>query len=103
MEALHRHFRRLLRVQDERGVRMLFRFYDPRVLRVYLPTCRPGELEQVFGPVEFFLTEADEPDRILEFRHQRGTLAQGEVHVEKRLAWLGDYLRKHRDDEPAKP
>jgi hypothetical protein len=30
---------------------LLFRYYDPRVLRVYLPSCRPSELETVFGPV----------------------------------------------------
>lgn len=102
MGALHQHFRRLLRVQDERGARMLFRFYDPRVLRVFLPTCRPAELDRVFGPVEFFVTESDEPDRFLEFRNRRGVLAQGEVRTERQLRWLGDYLRRHRDDEPAK-
>lgn len=36
---------------------MLFRFYDPRVLRLYLPTCTSTELEQVFGPVGTFFTE----------------------------------------------
>ena len=102
MGALHRHFRRLLRVQDERGRRMLFRFYDPRVLRMYLPTCRPDELDQVFGPVEFFLLEAEETAHIVEFRNQRGVLAQSEVRSEKRLAWLGDYLRKSRDEDAPK-
>ena len=102
MEALHRHFRRLLRVQDERGERMLFRFYDPRVLRVYLPTCQPAELDQMFGPVEFFVLEPEQPEHILEARNDRGTLAQGEVRVEKRLTWLGDYLRKSREEETPK-
>lgn len=99
MGAVHQHFRRLLRVQDEAGRRMLFRFYDPRVLRVYLPTCRADELGTVFGPVEFFLMEAEETANILEFRNQRGVLAQSEVRSEKRLAWLGDYLRKGREED----
>ena len=103
MGALHRHFRRLLRVQDEHGRRMLFRFYDPRVLRVYLPTCRPAELDAVFGPVEMFVTEAAEASRILEFRNNRGVLGQGEVRVEKRLHWLGDYLRKSRAEDGSDP
>ncbi len=103
MEALHRHFRRLLRVQDERGVRMLFRFYDPRVLRAYLPTCVPGELNQVFGPVEYFVTEAEDSATVLEFRNNRGVLARGEVRAEKRLAWLGEYLRKSREEDHGKP
>lgn len=98
MGAVHQHFRRLLRVQDESGRRMLFRFYDPRVLRVYLPTCRADELGTVFGPVEFFLMEAEETANILEFRNQRGVLARSEVRSEKRLAWLGDYLRKGREE-----
>ena len=95
--ALHRHFRKLLRVQDARGRRMLFRFYDPRVLRMYLPTCLPAELDAVFGPVERFVIEGDASARILEFRNQRGVLAQSEVRAEKRLHWLGDYLRKERE------
>lgn len=103
MGALHRHFRRLLRVQDERGVRMLFRFYDPRVLRLYLPTCRADELGQMFGPVERFYVEAEDPAVILEFRNNRGVLATSEVKAEKRLHWLGDYLRKGREEESGKP
>jgi hypothetical protein len=103
MPALHRQLRRLLRVQTERGQRLLFRFYDPRVLRVYLPTCTSAELQQVFGPIELFVMEGEEPEQILMFRNDRGVLAQSEVRVEKRLHWLGDYLRKNRDDEPTKP
>jgi hypothetical protein len=102
MGALHQHFRRLLRVQDEAGRRMLFRFYDPRVLRVYLPTCRADELGTVFGPVEFFLMEPEETANIVEFRNQRGVLALSEVRSEKRLAWLGDYLRKGREEDGPK-
>lgn len=103
LAVLHRHFRRLLRVQDEHGRRMLFRFYDPRVLRVYLPTCTSAELGQVFGPIELFVMEGQEPEQILMFRNDRGVLGQSEVRVEKRLHWLGDYLRKRREEEPTKP
>lgn len=102
MAAVQRHLRRLLRVQDERGVRMLFRYYDPRVLRVYLPTCRPDELDQMFGPVESFVMESDE-GHVLEFRNQRGVLATSETRAEKRLHWLGEYLRKGREEDQGKP
>jgi hypothetical protein len=103
MESLHRHFRRLLRVQDERGGRMLFRFYDPRVLRVYLPTCVAAELEQMFGPVEFFAIESEDRATVLEFRNQRGSLARDELRSTRRLNWLGDYLRKSREEDADKP
>src|SRR5512134_754784 len=37
---LRHHLRGFLRVQDESGRTLVFRYYDPRVLRAYLPTCR---------------------------------------------------------------
>lgn len=54
---LRRHLRRLLRVELDDGAQVLFRFYDPRVLRAYLPTCTGDEAAQVFGPVTHYLTE----------------------------------------------
>src|SRR5262249_35128420 len=42
LEALRQHFRRFLRVRDEKGKILYFRYYDPRVLRAYLPTCNEG-------------------------------------------------------------
>jgi hypothetical protein len=46
IEGLRRQLRRLLRVQTEEGKTLLFRFYDPRVLRLYLPSA---EIATVFG------------------------------------------------------
>jgi len=52
MQKVRRHFRDLVTVPGEKGRRLMFRYCDPRVLRVYLPTCLPAKLRQVFGPVE---------------------------------------------------
>ncbi len=41
----------LLLAKTEDGHRLLFRYYDPRVLRAFLPTCTPGEVAEFFGPV----------------------------------------------------
>ena len=68
METLRRHFKTFLRVTDTRGRRLLFRFFDPRVLRVYLPTCLPAELKTMFGPVDAFLLEGEETNQLIEFR-----------------------------------
>lgn len=46
------HFRRMIRVRDTKGRDLFFRFYDPRVLRSFLPTCKPSEMEDFFGPVD---------------------------------------------------
>lgn len=60
-KALRRQLRRFLIVQDAKGKDMYFRFYDPRVLRVFLPTCTPDELTDFFGPIGSFLIESDQP------------------------------------------
>jgi hypothetical protein len=67
-QNLRRHLRQFLRVQDETGRKLLFRYYDPRVLRVYLPTCTPDELRTFFGPVQSFLTDTENPASLIEFR-----------------------------------
>ena len=71
---LRRHLRRFLEVQLPDGKQVYFRFYDPRVLRVYLGTCTAGETNQFFGPVKYYLMEAEEPDTLLQFANiGRGT------------------------------
>jgi hypothetical protein len=57
---VRKHLRRFLKVESE-GEEYLFRFYDPRVLRVFLPVCDAQETSQFFGPVERFLMEAKDP------------------------------------------
>ncbi len=55
-----RHLRTFLRVAVEDGRTMHFRYYDPRVLRAYLPTCTGPELALVFGPLEGWAVESGE-------------------------------------------
>ena len=64
------HFRHFLMVNIPDGKQVYFRFYDPRVLRVYLPTCTPEEIYQFFGPVWRFATEDEKPGTLLEFVRQ---------------------------------
>jgi pSer/pThr/pTyr-binding forkhead associated (FHA) protein len=66
-EARH-HFRHFLMVHDEHGEEFYFRFYDPRVLRGFLPSCREEERAEFFGPVECFLMEGYDPGRLLTFQ-----------------------------------
>lgn len=73
LRDLRRHFRRFMTVHHpETGRPMLFRFYDPRVLRVFLPSCDPVQLAELFGPVSRYLMEDETPDRLLIFRHSAG-------------------------------
>lgn len=64
---LRHHLRRFLKVRDESGRRLLFRYFDPRVLRVFLPTCTAEELRHWFGPVHSLLAEEEGGDALLEF------------------------------------
>jgi hypothetical protein len=57
MGALRRHFRKLNMVYGPDADPLLFRYYDPRVLRMFLPTCDPAQVREVFGPVQRFLAE----------------------------------------------
>jgi hypothetical protein len=58
-QALRDHFRRLMFIRTEEGQRLLLRFYDPRVLRVFLPTCDSAQCQELFGPVTWFACEAE--------------------------------------------
>jgi hypothetical protein len=69
IEALRRHFRHFLRVKDEAGKILYFRYYDPRVLQVYLPTCRRNEIEAVYGPVRRYIAENAGADCALVFQY----------------------------------
>jgi hypothetical protein len=59
--TLRRHLRALSNVRLPNGRVAQFRFYDPRVLRGYLPTCTSDELALVFGPIREFVIEAEDP------------------------------------------
>lgn len=76
---LLRHFQSLMRVRSESGRAMTFRFFDPRVMRAYLPTCTAKELAAVFGPVERFFVESAEPGELLRFGVDNGRLVQTRI------------------------
>jgi hypothetical protein len=74
LPAIRRHLRGLLQVHDADGRPLLFRFYDPRVLSVFLPTCNAEQLATFFGPVDSFLLEGPAADMLLRFRVIDGAL-----------------------------
>jgi hypothetical protein len=63
-----KHLRRFLTVQNEEGQSLYFRFYDPRVLRTFLPTCTPEESADFFGPISRFVAEGDDLAQPLQFK-----------------------------------
>lgn len=69
LEALRRHFRGFLRVKDHMGKILYFRYYDPRVLQVYLPTCRRTEISAIFGPVSKYIAEQERNGHAVVYAH----------------------------------
>ena len=80
-EAVRKHLRRFLLVTDEGGEELYFRYYDPRVLRVYLPTCTRQEVREFFGPIRQFLMEGEAPTTLLIFSRDRQPTKPVEVHL----------------------
>jgi hypothetical protein len=82
--TMRQHFRQFIVVHDPEGKPLYFRYYDPRVLRVYLPSCNPGELRTLFGPVGSYLIEDENPEIALRFRFQEDALLREELQLAKK-------------------
>jgi hypothetical protein len=67
LRTLRDHFREFYKVElpDQRTV--IFRYYDPRVLRIFLPVCNEAELALFFGPVTRFIVEGEAPQTGVRF------------------------------------
>ncbi len=62
------HLRRLLVVTRESDQKpMYFRFYDPRVLRAFLPLATRRQKSVLFGPIQRYLAESPEGAGVLEW------------------------------------
>lgn len=59
---VRKHFRKFLTVYDDAGNPLLFRFYDPRILVKFLPTCDRESLNSMFSIISSYLTETGETD-----------------------------------------
>lgn len=78
---LRHHFRSFLRVVDENGKTLFFRYYDPRVIRVFLPTCDKDQLLTMFGPVRRYFVEDEDSNTIIQYSLRNNKLIQNVVTV----------------------
>ena len=70
------HFRQFILAQKAGGDKMFFRFYDPRVLKAFLPVCDRKQITDFFGPVQRILLEGDTKELAMEFTQADGMLKQ---------------------------
>lgn len=75
--AMSRHCRRLLRAVDEGGNMLLFRYYDPRVLRLFAKLVSREQEREILGPAKYWLCEDEAGAPVQMFRpgHQGSGVA----------------------------
>lgn len=83
LAEVRKHLRSFLTVHDETGKPMLFRFYDPRVLRSYLPTCSRRELKDFFGIVLNFASEDETPEAMINYFLPNGELKINRLRLDQ--------------------
>ena len=54
-----KHLRHFLMVDIEGGQRVIFRFYDPRVMKVFIPTCNTEQRKEFFGKIQHIFVESE--------------------------------------------
>jgi hypothetical protein len=68
LRILRRHLRTLNKVYDpETHKPLLFRYYDPRVLWVFLPTCDQEQAMAFLGPVQAYFAETEDGGDLISF------------------------------------
>jgi hypothetical protein len=80
-DDIKKHLREFIVVYNEEGIPFYFRYYDPRVLRRYLPACNEAELKILFGPVIRYCVEGEESDTIIEYFCNQGQLTDRIVQL----------------------
>jgi hypothetical protein len=76
---MRKHFRGLVQVAGEEGNPMIFRFYDPRVLIKFLPTCEDEERKEFFGKITTFFAEDEKGTGLVTFKLENNALKQDVV------------------------
>ncbi len=79
---MRRHFRSLVSVHDEKGNPLIFRFYDPRVFRKFIPTCEIEEIKTLFGKVETYFVEAENSSNMISYKIDNDEIKIGEIDLE---------------------
>ncbi len=78
-QEIRRHLRKFLMVKDEAGKKYRFRYYDPRVLRTFLPACSPAEARDFFGPVACYYAANRDGRSALAFSWRSRGVAMREI------------------------
>ncbi|MCP4723269.1 MAG: DUF4123 domain-containing protein [Desulfobacteraceae bacterium] len=78
---LRNSLRTFLKVADEDGKTFFFRYYDPRVLCVFLPACDADQLETLFGAVVRYYSEGKDKDTLIQFSVRDNKLVESVTNL----------------------
>ena len=78
LAELRRRFRQYTMVELPDGETAYFRFYDPRVFRVFIPTCNASECQSIFAGIKAFYADGSDGSSMLRFRLK----SAGQVSIE---------------------
>ena len=79
--SMRKHFRTFLMVKDSDGNSIYFRYYDPRVLLAFLPTCNGQEMKVLFGPIDSYLMESADGNQIMRFSCAESSLKRQSIRL----------------------
>jgi hypothetical protein len=97
---VRRYLRKFLLVKNESGRELYFRFYDPRVMRLFLPTCNAAEAAQIFGPIRSYMVEAVEPETLLRFTNSERGIEQQRLPLSEPNALANSQPFSHTPTAP---
>jgi len=67
LDDVRKQLKRSLRIRLPTGSRALFRYYDPRVLRAFLPTCTADQARALMGELTDVWCEGETPHIVLQW------------------------------------
>lgn len=91
-DQIYEHFRKFVCFQSEDDQLLYFRFYDPRVLKLFLLDCDSVQLTEFFGPVTKFICEGENEDYVSIFSVDRGKLITEKVPANRVFLLCADEL-----------
>ncbi len=77
--------RKIARVKGPNGKNLVFRYYDPRVLRTYITQCDLNDAEKVFGPISEFIVEGEQHNTMHRYKRVKSGIQDShnanDIHI----------------------
>lgn len=85
MLSVLRQARKNQKVLNPKGNTLIFRYFDPRILRNYLPSCSIFEAGIFYGPVDTIICNSSEENKIHRFiRTDHGIIDQEVIDIDSK-------------------